>query len=339
MPLIEPARRPSRHHRRARRTPAVYWRRRVVALVALLVPIVLVAGLLGAWGSGDGGEDPADRAAAAAARPDAAPKPPPPPQLPRGGRRIFPDFRVVGFYGNPRAEGLGILGIGRTSDMRKKLIAQMKGYQRKSRPVLPMYELISTIVNPTPGDDGTFNTDMPDSMIRRYLNAARRAKAILVLDIQPGAANFLTETKRLTKWLKQPDVGLALDPEWRMKPGQIPGQVIGSVTSGEVNRVSAFVASIVKKYRLPEKLFLIHQFTDDMIVGKENVRQRPGLAITMNVDGFGNPGQKIEKYKAFTSEAVRFHDGYKLFYEEDTDLMSPQEVMAMTPRPDLVVYE
>ena len=66
-------------------------------------------------------------------------------------------------------------------------------------------------------------------MIRRYLKAARKAKALLILDIQPGRSDFFTETKRLRKWLKEPDVGLALDPEWRMGPGEVPGKVIGSV--------------------------------------------------------------------------------------------------------------
>ena len=56
-------------------------------------------------------------------------------------------------------------------------------------------------------------------MIRRYLKAARKAKALLMLDIQPGRSDFFTETTRLRKWLKEPDVGLALDPEWRMGPG------------------------------------------------------------------------------------------------------------------------
>ena len=198
-----------------RESQAVYWRRRAVALAALLLPVVLVVALVTGMGGGDG-ETPTERAGA---RADAAPKPPPPPELPRGGRRIFPDFRVVGFYGNPRAAGLGILGIGTPAEVRKKLIGQARGYRRASRPVLPMYELISTIVDPVAGEDGDFNTDMPDSMIRKYLRAARQAKAILVLDVQPGQADFLSEVKALRKWLEEPDVGIALDPEWRMEPG------------------------------------------------------------------------------------------------------------------------
>jgi hypothetical protein len=321
-----------RRPRNGRRSRAVYWRRRALALVALALPVAALALVLGGLG---GGEDARTAAGDAPARQ----APPPPPELPRGGRRIFPDFRVVGFYGNPREEQLGVLGIGTPQQVRARLIAQARGYRRETRPVLPMYELISTIVSASPGENGDHTIHMPDSMIRRYLRAARQAKALLVLDVQPGQADFLAEARRLRRWLREPDVGLALDPEWRMAPGEVPGQVIGSVTAEEVNRVSAYVADIVRRHRLPEKLFLIHQFTPDMIEGKERVRRRPGLAVTMNVDGFGSPAQKLDKWRAFTSEAVRFHDGFKLFYEEDTDLMSPREVMAMRPRPDLVVYE
>ena len=52
------------------------------------------------------------------------------------------------------------------------------------------------------------------STIDRYLAAARKAKALLILDIQPGRASFMSEVKAYRHWLEQPDVGLAIDPEW-----------------------------------------------------------------------------------------------------------------------------
>jgi hypothetical protein len=76
-----------------------------------------------------------------------------------------------------------------------------------------------------------------------------------------------------------------------------------------------------------------------MIQNKDRVVKRTGLAVTMNVDGFGDRANKIAKYVQFTSELARFHDGFKLFYEEDTNLMSPGAVLQMRPPPDLVVYE
>ncbi len=136
-------------------------------------------------------------------------------------------------------------------------------------------ELIAVVAAAHPGEGGRYNTRAEPKVIDRYLRAARKAKALLILDIQPGRSDFFTEAQRLRKWLKEPDVGLALDPEWRMAPGQVPGNVIGSVEAREVNATSAWLAQLVKEGDLPEKLFLIHQFTDDM-VDDTQLQERPG---------------------------------------------------------------
>jgi hypothetical protein len=312
--------------------PHVYRRRRATALAVLLGLFVAIVLTVRACG-GDGAPD------TSAATADGAPQPPARPQLPLGGRRIFPEHRVVAFYGAPQSERLGTLGIGTPAQAAKRLRTVARGYVKKTRPVLLAFELISTIAAAAKGQDGLHRMHQSDEVIERYLRAARRAKALLLLDIQPGRADFLSEATRIERWLREPDVGIALDPEWHVGPAEIPGQTIGSVTADEVNEVSAYVAGIVAADNLPEKLFVIHQFTSGMIENKHSVLRRPGLAVTMNVDGFGDRANKISKYDQFTSELARFHDGFKLFYEEDTNLMSPGAVLQMRPPPDLVVYE
>jgi hypothetical protein len=111
------------------------------------------------------------------------------------------------------------------------------------------------------------------------------------------------------------------------------------VTAAEVNAVSDYISAFVTDHDLPDKLFVVHQFTSSMIENKERVQQRLGLAVVMNVDGFGDRSNKEAKYDLFTSELTRFHNGFKLFYEEDTNLMTPSQVLALRPPPDLVVYE
>lgn len=293
-------------------------------LAGLLLLVVFVATR--------GGSEQADRVAAAAT-------PPPPPELPLGGRTIFPDYRVVAYYGAPQDEQLGALGIGTLDEAVARLRKQAEPYETKRRPVMLALELISTIVTAAPGEDGMYRFHQSDAVIRRHLRAARRANALLILDIQPGRADFFSEVVRLRKWLKEPDVGIALDPEWRMAEGEVPGRVIGSVESREVNATSAYVAQIVEENDLPEKLFLVHQFTTEMIENKELIKDREGLAITFNVDGFGNQPNKLSKWDLFTKQKPRLHDGYKLFYEEDIDLMTPRQVLKMRPTPDLIVYE
>jgi hypothetical protein len=263
----------------------------------------------------------------------------PPVELPGGGREIFPANRVVAFYGAPQSDRLGALGIGSTTHAASRLRRMARLYATRQRPALPAFELISTIAAAGPGDDGLHRIHQTPATINRYLQAARRAKALLLLDIQPGRGDFLSEAQRLEPWLREPDVGLALDPEWHVGATEIPGQTIGSVTAEEINEVTRYLAGFVAERHLPQKLFVVHQFTSGMIEGKDRVLNHPGLAITMNVDGFGDRSNKRSKYDQFTAEVPRFHNGFKLFFEEDTNLMSPRDVLRLLPSPDLIVYE
>ena len=311
-------------------SPAVYRRRRVVA-VLLGIAVLAVVALLVRGGSGD------DRPASNE-RPEAAATPAPP-QLPGGGRSLLPDRRIVAFYGAPQADELGELGIGTPASAARRLARQARAYRRPDRPVLPAMELIAVVAAAHPEEGGRYNTRLQGAVIDRYLRAARRAKALLILDIQPGRSDFFTETVRLKRWLKEPDVSLAIDPEWRMGPDQVPGNVIGSVEAREVNATSAWLAKLVKDRNLPEKLFLIHQFTDDM-VDDTRLQERPGLAMVLNADGFGGQAIKKAKYHSFTRSPRDFlHTGFKLFYREDSDLMKPRQVLRLRPPPDVVIYE
>ena len=310
--------------------PAVHRRRLVAgALAATLALASATAGAL----TGAGGERALPRSQAAG-----EPAAPEPPQLPRGGRSIFPEHRVVAFYGAPQSEELGALGIGSPADAARRLERQARPYAQPDRPVLPALELIAVIANRDAGADAMYRTRQPDAVIERYLRAARRAKALLLLDVQPGASDFLREASWLERWLREPDVGLALDPEWRVAPGQVPGEVIGQVGSPEVNAVTEWLAQLTKEGDLPEKLVVIHQFTDEM-VDDTTLRARDGLQIVLNADGFGTQAIKKSKYGAFTRRAPGFEPGLKLFYEEDLGLMSPPQVLGLRPPPDFVVYE
>ena len=312
----------------------VYLRRRLGAL-GVLAGLAALAGVA----VGAGGDDREGGPRSAAARAVAAKaQAPPPPELPGGGRRIFPDRRVVAFYGAPQAPELGELGIGSPDSAARRLRKQAEPYERRTRPVLPAFELLAVIANADPGADGLYRARQDSKVIRRYLRAARRAKALLILDVQPGHADFLDEVRRLDRWLREPDVGIALDPEWHT-PGAKPGTVIGSVGAEKVNQVARHVAKIVRDGNLPQKLFVVHQFTPDMVAGKQQVIQPRELAVTMNVDGFGTRSAKVSKYRLFTTDGKRFHDGFKLFYREDTGLMKPRSVLGLKPPPDLVVYE
>lgn len=199
-------------------------------------------------------------------------------------------------------------------------------------------ELIAEIASYAPGADGLYRTRQRDAVIRRYLRAARRIKALLILDIQPGHASFFREALSFEKWLRKPDVSLALDPEWAT-PDAVPGQVIGSVDVREVNAVSFWLEQLVRRYDLPQKLLVVHRFTRDMLAGEKNLKARRDVAVTVNVDGFGSNPVKVAKYKDLAQRRPGLHNGFKLFYHEDVKTMTPQRTLRLRPRPELVVYE
>ena len=211
------------------------------------------------------------------------------------------------------------------------------------RAVLPTVELIATTAHPVPGPDGTYATGAEDAVVQQYLDAARAVGGILLLGIQPGNGDFLPAVQRYERWLAEPDVGVALDPEWAVDAGQVPGDVFGSTTGAELDGVSAYLDGLVTAHRLPQKVLLYHQLHAQIVTGQEALLDRPGVAVVKSVDGIGAAADKVDTYQRVMAGTPAFvHAGFKLFYEEDTrsgPLMDPGQVLALVPQPEYVLYE
>ena len=264
--------------------------------------------------------------------------PPPPPTLPGGGRTLFPGHRIVAYYGAAGTAALGVLGSGPPEQVWSRLAAVAGGFRQPAARPLPTFELISVVANAGPGPDGKYRTRISDEAIDRYHAVVRRHGGLLLLDIQPGQADFLTEAIRLAPWLREPDVALAIDPEWRMGADGVPGRRIGSVDAAEVNAVSAWLDRLTVRYRLPQKLMLVHQFTTGMIHNKPAIQLRPHLAMVFNMDGFGGRAAKLAKYRMLAADH-RFGLGLKLFYRQDISIFRPCDVLALHPAPRVIEYQ
>ncbi len=272
----------------------------------------------------------------------ATPSAPSLPQLPGGGRTLLPDYRLVGFAGVPGSAAMGRLGIGSLDDRAKELVRVGKPYA-DGRKVMPVLELIATIVQPQPGRDGKWRSRVSPQVVDDYLAAARKVNGILLIDIQPGRADFLDEVKSYERWLTQPDVGIALDPEWAMGPGQVPMKVFGHTTGAKIDEVAAYLARIVKDHDLPEKALVFHQLRVSIVSDEKAIRRHRGVAIIKSVDGIGNQAEKTTTWTSLTKNLPpAVNPGFKLFYEEDArhgPLMTPKQVLALRPKPDYVLYE
>jgi sugar/nucleoside kinase (ribokinase family) len=125
--------------------------------------------------------------------------------------------------------------MGSPDSAARRLERQARPYRRGGRPVLPAVELIATVADSAPGAHGAYSQRQSPATVARYLRAARRHGALLLLDIQPGRVPFMREVRALRRFLAEPDVSLALDPEWSIGPGQQPGRQIGSTDAATVN--------------------------------------------------------------------------------------------------------
>ena len=263
----------------------------------------------------------------------------PRPRLPGGGRRIFGQNRfLVAYYGTAETGSMGVLGESPPGEMHRRLVAAGEPFRGPRRPVQVVYELIVSIADRGPGPDGDYSHDIDIRRVERYIRAAHRNDALLLLDLQPGRADFLTVAKRWAWALEHPWVGLALDPEWRMGRREVPGRVIGHVSAAEINRTSAWLSRLTRRHHLPEKLFVLHQFRTAMIRDIDRVQPRAGLAMVQHVDGFGTRGQKRATYHAVARPA-QFLMGMKLFYDEDVRRMGPPAVHALRPRVRFVSFQ
>jgi hypothetical protein len=262
--------------------------------------------------------------------------------LPGGGQVMFPGRRLVALYGHPGTGALGVLGeqgLG-PSILRARAVAAP--YRRLSTvPVVPAFEIIATVASGGPGPDGDYSDESSVAALRPWVTRAGHAGMYVVLDLQPGRASFLTQAKRYEPLLRLPYVGLALDPEWRLGPGQLPLRQIGGVASAEINQVSAWLSRVVAKYHLPQKLLVLHQFKLSMIRDEPKLNTgHDEVATLIHMDGQGAQPTKNGTWHAVVGAAPRgVAFGWKNFYDEDTPILDPAGTMRNRPTPLMISYQ
>jgi hypothetical protein len=207
--------------------------------------------------------------------------------------------------------------------------------------VVPAVEIIATVASGGPGADGNYSNELPVASLRPLVDAAGAAGDYVVLDLQPGRTDFLTQAQQYAELLALPQVGLALDPEWRLAPDQVHIRQIGSVGIDEINAVAAWLADFTRARALPQKMFVLHEFAPRMIAERERLdMSHDELAVVLHVDGQGGQPAKTGTWARLHEGAPSgVHWGWKNFYDEDQPMLDPVQTMAVQPVPDLITYQ
>lgn len=258
----------------------------------------------------------------------------------KNGDSLLADHLLVTWYGNPNTGAMGILGRQRGAARAEALQRQALEYAAVTdKRVLPAYHLVATVAQPAPGRDGKWRRRESTAVIHALLTEARAHGYPLILDIQPGHAEVADEVRHLRPFLEEPDVHLALDPEFTMDGDRVPGRVIGRMSAAEVNAALDELQKIMAAKPLPPKVAIVHQFTLAMLPDKESIRPRPRIDLVLDMDGFGSPALKRATYRAVMRQRELPFAGFKLFYRQDTDLLPPARVMQLTPTPAVIIYQ
>ena len=261
---------------------------------------------------------------------------------------ILPNKRVIAYYGNPLSKKMGILGEIPPDQMIAKLQGVVKEWEEADpeTPVQPALHYISVVAQGAPGRDGKYRLRMDSSRIEEVYGWAKKANAIMFVDIQAGFSTVQEEMPRLMKFLERPDVHFAIDPEFYMhydKEGVPPGKKIGTLTAKEINYAIDQLSKLVEEKNLPPKILVIHRFTRPMVRDYKSIKLDPNVQVVMHMDGWGAPWLKFDSYKDYVVDEPVQYAGFKLFYKNDTKkgdkLLTAGELVQLKPRLMYIQYQ
>lgn len=258
---------------------------------------------------------------------------------------VLPYKRVVAFYGNLFSKKMGILGQLPKEQMLKKLQEESKQWALADTtiPVIPALHYVAITAQGRPGKQNKYRQRMPHHQIDKIIEWAKSIDGIVFLDIQIGHSTVADEVATLVNYLKLPTVHLAIDPEFAMKDGRVPGSKIGTLSAAEINVAIDTLAKIVRENNLPPKILVVHRFTQGMVTDYQNIKTCPEVQVVIHMDGWGGKALKRSSYHmAIYKEPVQF-TGFKLFYKHDNKgnsaMLTPQEILQLTPKPIYIQYQ
>jgi hypothetical protein len=259
---------------------------------------------------------------------------------------LLPHNRIVAFYGNPLEKRMGALGEYPKDVMLGMLDKEVVRWAKAdpSHPVVPALHMVVTTAQGAPGKNGLYRLRMKDSLVNAIHSWAKAKNGIFFVDVQLGKDNVQNEIPRLRPFLENPDVHLAVDPEFAMAAsGAVPGTKIGTMDAKEINWVINYLDEIVRSKNLPPKILIVHRFTRKMVTNAQDIKPTPHVQVVMDMDGWGPPWLKFDSYHDYVKkEPVQF-TGFKLFYHNDTKkgnaLLTPAEVLRLNPKPLYIQYQ
>ena len=245
-------------------------------------------------------------------------------------------------YGNRAASSMGALGALTLEQGAQRLEELGEAYDQLNGDfgVVPCLDYVYLVANAGAAPYSHY-TPRPD-LFEEALQFAANRDMLLFVDLQLGYRDLATTMHEILPLLQRPHVHLALDTEFYMHhSGGVPGDTLGYMDAADVNLAVSIVQEYIEQHELTDKIIMVYQFDTIMLTNKQALNlSAPNVTVLINGDGvgFGGTAGKIADYQQYADEP---HNalGIKLFYDWDTPVLSPEEVMGLSPIPNQVVYQ
>jgi len=256
---------------------------------------------------------------------------------------LFEDNHIVAYYGHPKSRIMGIVGRHTKTELAAMLKEQVSSYDslHGGKGVLPAIYLIYGTCQP----GGEINI-IDKRLVESYIEFALENGFLIYLDHQIGKYPVEQALDQLLPFLKYPNVHLAIDVEWRTTR---PMREIGSITGKELNAAQLKMKEYMAANKIPGKRqFVIHQFQSKMIRNIKEVKSDYDPVLLVHAtSGWGSPDSKISTHNRNALAVNIPYKGFKLWYyysskhgvHFDRPLMTPLQVLRLTPEPGLIIYQ
>ncbi|MBF6599852.1 MAG: hypothetical protein IVW36_05015 [Dehalococcoidia bacterium] len=259
-----------------------------------------------------------------------------------GPTPLLSDTQMVVYYGKPNSPGMGILGTfdspaaAATSLQGETALVDSLNGPRKAQGAM---DIVYGMVTADPGPGGIYVSYLDDATTRAYIDAATQRNQEVILDLQIGRSTVLDEVKKVAPYLTNPRVHVAIDPEYAVGPAGVPIQDPGRITGDDLNRAQAYLSDLVQQRKLPPKMLIVHQYMDATIADPAAAKTFPNVTLVLNVDGIGAPADKLAMYQHFAGAPWAQRRSYTVFLRQDTQLPTEQQLLAMQPAPDMIMFQ
>lgn len=262
----------------------------------------------------------------------------------------------VAYYGRPNTPVMGIIGeydVPTLTDILKDHARKVDVANGPNLRTRAAYHLVYGMATIAEGDDGSHLTYLDDAIVMEYITQGLKDNVAVILDIQMGALSASEAISPALKYLKYPNVHLALDPEFAMTSAgqETPGNPIGYLTGEQINDAQAYVQRYLEENKIRgRRILIVHQFFDAMIRNKEVIDwENPKLELTLVADGFGDPWGKITKYNQFfPADTPVKYTGFKIFNRWDNPVLTDAQALGeekysqnlfMDVAPNIIIWQ